>query len=41
MLKDLNFENVGSAVETAALSTIGWAGSGALVALVPDKKALC
>ncbi len=38
MLKDLNFENVGSTVENVALPTIGWAGSGALVALVPDKR---
>ncbi|GAA4274969.1 hypothetical protein U6A24_12655 [Aquimarina gracilis] len=38
MTKDLNLENVSSTVENVLLPGIGWAGSGAVVALVPENR---
>ncbi|WP_282089414.1 hypothetical protein [Aquimarina algiphila] len=35
---DLKVENIGSAVENVALPALGWAGSGAVAALVPEKQ---
>ncbi|WP_271765945.1 hypothetical protein [Aquimarina algiphila] len=35
---NLKVENIGSAVENVALPALGWAGSGAIAALVPDKQ---
>ncbi len=37
-MKDLNADSISNSVENVLLPTIGWAGSGAVVALVPEKQ---